>query len=86
MIGGGEWLGKTHSVKASFMRSPSPFQQRGTPTMLRRSVIIGAMLLSLMSAVSVPMAGGAEPLPPAVKWIPNDALLVVELTNPEAFF
>ncbi len=54
--------------------------------MLRRSVIIGTMLLSLMSAVSVPVAGGAEPLPPAVKWIPNDALLVVELTNPESFF
>ena len=30
------------------------------------------------------MAVGAEPLAPAIKWIPNDALLVVELTNPEA--
>jgi hypothetical protein len=47
--------------------------------------MIGVLLLSLaLSAAVSPMAVGAEPLAPAIKWIPDDALLVVELTKPEA--
>ena len=54
--------------------------------MFRKSVVISVLLLSLvLSAAGSSMAVGAEPLAPAIKWIPNDALLVVELTNPEAF-
>ncbi|MBL7038599.1 MAG: DUF3352 domain-containing protein [Pirellulaceae bacterium] len=54
--------------------------------MFRNSVVISVLLLSLvLSAAGSSMAVGAEPLAPAIKWIPNDALLVVELTNPEAF-
>ncbi|MBC8875028.1 MAG: DUF3352 domain-containing protein, partial [Planctomycetes bacterium] len=54
--------------------------------MFRNSVVISVLLLSLvLSAAGSSTAVGAEPLAPAIKWIPNDALLVVELTNPEAF-
>ncbi len=53
--------------------------------MFRKSVVVSVLLLSLvLSAAGSPMAVGAEPLAPAIHWIPNDALLVVELTNPEA--
>ena len=53
--------------------------------MFRRTVINRVLLLSLMLSVAVvPMAVGAEPLAPAIKWVPDDALLVVEVTNPEA--
>ena len=52
--------------------------------MFRESVVVRALLLGLvLSTAGSPMAVGAEPLAPAIKWIPNDALLVVELTNPE---
>ena len=54
--------------------------------MFRKSVIIGVLLLSLvLSVAAVPRAVGAEALAPAIKWVPDDALLVVELSNPEAF-
>jgi hypothetical protein len=54
--------------------------------MFRKSLVMSVLLHSLvLSAAGSPMAVGAEPLAPAIKWIPNDALLVVELTNPEAF-
>jgi len=53
--------------------------------MFRKSVVISVSLLSLvLSASGSPVAVGAELPAPAIKWIPNDALLVVELTNPEA--
>ena len=53
--------------------------------MFRKSVIIDVLLLSLVLSVAVsPRAEGAEPLAPAIEWIPDDALLVVELTDPEA--
>ena len=53
--------------------------------MFRKLVVVNALLLRLfLSAAGSPIAVAAEPLAPAIKWIPNDALLVVELTNPEA--
>ena len=51
--------------------------------MFRRSVIISVLLLSLVAA-AVPGAMGAEPLAPAIEWVPADALLVVELTDSDA--
>ena len=55
--------------------------------MFRKSVIFGALLLGLMlSVAAVPRAVAAEPLAPAIEWIPNDALLVVEIADPEAIF
>jgi uncharacterized protein DUF3352 len=53
--------------------------------MFRKCVIIGVLPLSLvLSVAAVPMAVGAEELAPAIEWIPDDALLVVEFTDPEA--
>ena len=53
--------------------------------MFRKSTIISVLLLSLvLSAAAVPRAMGAEPLAPAIEWVPDDALLVVELTDSEA--
>ncbi len=50
-----------------------------------RGLIIGVLLLSLsLSVAAAPRAVGSEPLPPATEWIPNDALLVVELTDSKA--
>jgi hypothetical protein len=53
--------------------------------MFRRSVVIRVSLLVLvLTAAGSSMAVGAEPLAPAIRWIPSDALLVVEITSPDA--
>jgi len=53
--------------------------------MLRKPVVISILLLGLMlSVAAVPRAMSAEPLAPAIKWIPDDALLVVEIADPAA--
>ena len=49
--------------------------------MFRVPIAILCATLSLVTCQAVP---GAEPLPPAARWIPQDALVVVELSDPEA--
>ncbi len=49
--------------------------------MFRVSIAILCVTLSLAAWQAAP---GAEPLPPAVRWIPQNALIVVELSDPEA--
>ena len=53
--------------------------------MFCKPAITGVLLLSLvLSAAAVPKPVDAEPLAPAVQWVPADALLVVEITDPQA--
>ena len=49
--------------------------------MCRVSIAILCVTLSLAAWQAAP---GAEPLPPAARWIPQNALIVVELSDPEA--
>ncbi len=43
-----------------------------------------AILCVTLSLATWQAASAAEPLPPAARWIPQDALVVVEVSNPEA--